>query len=99
MTLRSRIWVASDSAPPSFSTRARTRRTLSSVRSAIASISSVEVLLLDLDPLGVGDLDQEQELLERPEGRLVGVGADLGLAGPDLVVRHALPLQLRDQPA
>ena len=48
MTFRSRIWVASESAPPSFSTRERTRRTLSSVRAAIDSISSASVLLARL---------------------------------------------------
>ena len=29
----------------------------------------------------------------------MGVGANLGFVGADVVVRHALPLQLRDQPA
>ena len=97
MTLRSRIWVASESAPPSFSTRARTRRTLSSVRAAIASISSARSSSSTLISSASAIL-AAAKFLERPEGRLVGVGADLGFAGPDLVVGHALPLQLRDQP-
>ena len=97
-TLRSRIWVVRSSVTPSFSSRARTRRTLSPVRSAIASISCLDVRLLGLDLLGLGDLGQEEELLERLQGRLVGIGPDLGLAGPDVVVRQALLAQLPDQP-
>ena len=64
---------------------------LSSVRAAIASISVLEVLVLDLDLLGLGDLGEEEEFLEAPEGRLVGVGPDLGLAGADLVVAESPP--------
>ena len=99
MTLRSRIWVASESVPPSFSTRdADPANALAGPRGHRLDLER-QVVVLDLDPLGVGDLGKQQQLFQAPQGRLVGVGANLGFVGTDVVVRHALPLQLHDQPA
>ena len=59
----------------------------------------LEILLVDLDLLGLGDLGQQDQFLERAEGRLAGIGADRRLAGADLVVRDPLLAELHDQPA
>src|SRR5208337_4926413 len=58
----------------------------------------LEVLLFYLDALRLGNPCQDEELLERTEGHLVGIGADLGLAGPDVSVREALLSQLYGEP-
>ena len=47
------------------------------------------VLFTDFDLLGIGDSREQQKLLERAHRRLMGIGPDLGFAGPDLVVGHA----------
>ena len=57
----------------------------------------VEVVVLDLEALRVGDLGQEEELLEAPERRFVRVAADLGLAGTDVGVAQPLLPQARDE--
>ena len=73
--------------------------TLSSVRAAIASISSSRSSSSTLISSASAIFARMKNSLRRPEGRLVGIGPDLGLAGPDLVVGEALLPQLHDQPA
>ncbi len=57
-----------------------------------------DVRILGFDLLGFGNLGQEQEFLERLEGRLVGIGFDVGFPGTDVVVGDAFLAELRDQP-
>src|SRR5271166_3898983 len=54
----------------------------------------LEVFLLDFDALSLGNPCQDEELLKRAESHLVGVGSNLGLAGPDVTVREAFLSQL-----
>ena len=63
MTFRSRSCVASESAPPSFSTRERIRRTLSPVRVGHRLDLECQVVVLDLDPFDVGDLGKQAAAL------------------------------------
>ena len=91
IVLRSRICEDIASPSPSFSILARIRRGFSSVREAIASISKLDVVVLDLDVLRLGDLGQDEELLEAPESRLMGVGPEFGLPGADGAVAQGRP--------
>ena len=87
ITLRSTIWFAKASITPRFSSRARTRRGLSSVCDAISAIFGIIVRLVDLDLFVLGDALEDEVLLERLGGRRAAVLADLVFDGREFLLR------------